>query len=67
MMRNLADTATVIASIAVAIVLLFMAPKGFHMSGPSPIVASHTSGVASSRQVTPLGPDSSGLSDPRTD
>lgn len=30
-----------IASIAVAIVLLFMAPKGFELSGPDPIVA-HT-------------------------
>ena len=39
MMRNLARTATLIASIAVAIVLLFMAPKGFEMSAPNPIVA----------------------------
>jgi hypothetical protein len=38
MMRNLARTATVIASIAVTIVLLFMAPKGFEMSA-HPIVA----------------------------
>ncbi len=38
-MRNLARTAAVIASIAVAIVLLFMAPKGFELSAPNPIVA----------------------------
>ena len=38
-MGSLARTATVIASIAVAIVLLFMAPKGFEMSAPDPIVA----------------------------
>jgi hypothetical protein len=40
-MRSLARTATVIASIAVAIVLVFMAPKGFQLSAPDPIVA-HT-------------------------
>jgi len=40
-MRNLARTATVIASIAVAIVLTFMAAKGFELSAPDPIVA-HT-------------------------
>jgi len=39
MMRNLANTTTVIASIAIAIVLLFMAPKDFEMSAPDPIVA----------------------------
>ena len=38
-MRDLARTVTVIASIAVAIVLLFMAPKGFELSAPDPIVA----------------------------
>jgi hypothetical protein len=40
-MRSLARTATVIASIAVAIVLVFMAPKGFQLSARDPIVA-HT-------------------------
>jgi hypothetical protein len=39
MMRNLANTTTVIASIVVAIVLLFMAPKRFEISEPDPIVA----------------------------
>ena len=39
MMRHLANTTTALASIAVAIVLLFMAPKGFEMSEPNPIVA----------------------------
>ena len=39
MLRNLVRTTTVIASIAVAIVLLFMAPKGFELSRPNPIVA----------------------------
>jgi len=39
MMRHLANTTTVIASIAVAIVLLFMAPKGFETSESDPIVA----------------------------
>jgi len=40
-MRNLARTATVIISIDVAIVLTFMAAKGFQLSAPDPIVA-HT-------------------------
>jgi hypothetical protein len=39
MMKNLVRTSTVIASIAVAVVLLLMAPKGFEMSAPDPIVA----------------------------
>jgi hypothetical protein len=42
MMRHLANTTTVIASIAVAIVLLFMAPKEFETSEPDPIVAAPT-------------------------
>ena len=41
-MRHLANTTTIFASIAVAIVLLFMAPKGFEMSEPNPIVAAPT-------------------------
>jgi len=53
MMRNLVRTSTVIASIAVAIVLLFMAPKGFEMSPPSPIVAAPADTVV--RNVA--GPD----------
>ncbi|EHH11817.1 hypothetical protein GCM10007880_46310 [Mesorhizobium amorphae] len=40
-MRSLARTATVIASIAMAIVLTFMAAKGFELTPPDPIVA-HT-------------------------
>jgi hypothetical protein len=40
-MRSLARTVTVIASISVAIVLLFMVPKGFELSARDPIVA-HT-------------------------
>jgi len=39
MMRNLVRTTTVIASIAVAIVLLFMVPKGFEMSSHSSAAA----------------------------
>jgi hypothetical protein len=46
MMRNLFNTTTVIASIAIAIVLLFMAPKGFQMSAPDPIVATPADTVA---------------------
>jgi hypothetical protein len=44
-MRQLAGTATVIATIAVAIVLLFMAPKGFEIAPPDPLVNSQSPGV----------------------
>jgi hypothetical protein len=43
-MKGLAGTITLIASMAVAIVLLFMAPKGFEIAPPDPIVDSHSSG-----------------------
>ncbi|TIO29419.1 MAG: hypothetical protein E5X89_31230 [Mesorhizobium sp.] len=38
-MRKVAGTAAVIASIALVIVLLFMAPKGFELSAPNPLVS----------------------------
>lgn len=38
-MRNIFGAATFIACIAVAIVLMFLAPKGFMLSDPSPIVS----------------------------
>ena len=44
--RSLLRTTTVIASIVVAIVLLFMAPKGFELSAPDPIVAGSTDTAA---------------------
>ncbi|UVK37933.1 hypothetical protein LHFGNBLO_005045 [Mesorhizobium sp. AR10] len=45
-MRESIGTATVIVSIAVAIALLFMAPKGFQLSAPDPIVNSDASEVS---------------------
>jgi hypothetical protein len=41
-MRGLAGTATLIASIAIAIVLLFMVPKGFEIAPPEPVVSSNS-------------------------
>lgn len=37
-MKNVTSTAAVIGSIAVAIALAFLAPKGFQLGDPAPIV-----------------------------
>jgi hypothetical protein len=46
-MRELAGTVTLIASIAVAIVLLLTAPKGFEIAPPDPLVSSRASEASS--------------------
>jgi hypothetical protein len=44
-MRELAGTAALIASIAIAVVLLLMAPKGFEIAPPDPVVSSNSAGL----------------------
>ena len=39
-MKDLMSTTALIASIAVVVALMFMAPKGFALGDPSPIVTS---------------------------
>jgi hypothetical protein len=44
-MRELAGTAITIVLLAIAVVLLLMAPKGFELAQPDPFVRSSASGL----------------------
>jgi hypothetical protein len=44
-MREFVNTAIIIVLIAIAVVLLLLAPKGFQFGPPDPIVSSSVSGL----------------------
>ncbi|MBZ9889172.1 MULTISPECIES: hypothetical protein [unclassified Mesorhizobium] len=44
-MREFFNTAIVILLIAIAVVLLFLAPRGFQLGPPDPLISSRASGL----------------------